>query len=271
MAQVYARRGAHVSILARRQELLDQTLAELEDLRVDGAQRFEARSVDVSDFRQVETAIDSLAADGYGVDLLVNAAGIVHCGYFEDIPMSAFHQVFDIDLFGTVHAVKAVLPTMMERKKGHIVNFSSIAGFLGTFGYTAYASAKFAVRGFTDALRDEVKPYGIYVSCVFPQDTDTPQVQQERQMQPLEARRVSESGMRLLDVHRVAESIVRGIERRQPNVLPGLKVRFFFPILDGPQFLTRLFRRYFIDRVIAQVLRERGLEAGRAGVPGLND
>ena len=231
MARLFVQRGAHVSILARRQALLDETLAELRALRASPIAAPGGRSVDVTDLPQLEQAIASLMADGYPADILVNAAGIVHCGYFEELPMSDFYRTVEVDLYGTVHAVKAVVPTMMERDKGHIVNFSSVSGFAASFGYTAYCAAKFGVRGFSDALRHELRPHGIHVSCVFPQDTDTPQLHQERADAALEARRISDGANDVLDVRQVARAIVRGIERRQRYILPGLQIKVFFPDL----------------------------------------
>lgn len=260
MARLYVQSGAHVSILARRQALLDETLAELAELRINESQRLEARSVDVSDFQQVEQAMDSLMANGYHADILINAAGIVHCGYFQDVSMADFYRTIEVDLYGTVNAARAVVPTMMKRQKGHIVNFSSVLGFTASFGYTSYCAAKFGVRGFSDALRHELKPHGIRVSCVFPQDTDTPQLHQEREMQPLEARYISEGANSILKVDQVAQSIVRGIERRKKYILPGFEIKLFFPVFNGPQFLSSFFAWFFVDRIVARVCRERKAE-----------
>ena len=167
------------------------------------------------------------------------------------------YNTVEVDLYGTVHAVKAVLPLMMERRSGHIVNFSSILGFMGSFGYASYCAAKFAVRGFSDVLRHEMKPHGIDVSVVFPQDTDTPQLHYERQIQPLEARRISEGGNRTLAADHVARLVVRGIERRKAYILPGLEARLSFAIFNGPSFLSSLFRWFLVDRVVARVCQER--------------
>lgn len=268
MAQLFVRHGAHVSLLARRREPLDETLAELAELRCSESQRLEARSVDVSDLEKIDEAVQSLMADGYPVDILVNAAGMVHCGYFENTSMADFYRTIEVDLYGTVNAVKAVVPTMIERKKGHIVNFSSVLGFAASFGYTAYCAAKFGVRGFSDALRHELKPYGIHVSCVFPQDTDTPQLYQERQMQPLEARRISEGANRAMKPQRVARTVIRDIARRRKYILPGLKIKLFFPVFDGPQFLSGFFAWYFIDRIVARVRREYGLDSDSSNLKG---
>jgi 3-dehydrosphinganine reductase len=252
-ARLLARRGAHVSIVARRQELLDETLAELELLRGDPAQRFQAASTDVTDWEQTRESLAALTAGGYPPDLLVNAAGFAHPGYVEELPLEVFRTTMDVDFFGTLHPIKAVLPAMIERRSGHVVNFSSMAGYLGVFGYTAYGAAKFAVRGFSDVLRQEMKPHGIHVSVVFPPDTDTPQLHYENQFKPLETRRIA-GAARALTADQVAQALVRGIERRQPYILPSFDARLSFLLTNG---FTGLLYWYF-DRVVAKARQERG-------------
>jgi len=256
-ARLLTRRGANVSLIARRQELLDETVTELESQRQSPAQRFQARSADVTDWEQTQAAIAALTADGLPPDILVNAAGFAHPGYVEELPLEIFHQTMDVDFFGTLHPIKAVLPAMMERRSGHIVNFSSVAGFLGVFGYTAYGAAKFAVRGFSDVLRQEMKPHGIHVSVIFPPDTDTPQLHYENQFKPLETRRIA-GAAQALKANQVAQALVRGIERRQAYILPSLDTKLYFLLSNGP---TGLFRWYF-NRVIAGARRERETQAG---------
>ena len=251
-ARLLTRRGAHVSIIARRQELLDETLAELQALRENPAQRLQIYSADVTDWEQTQQAIAALTADGYLPDILINAAGFAHPGYFEELSLDIFRHTMDADYFGTLHPIKAVLPMMMERRSGHIVNTSSVAGFLGVFGYTAYGAAKFAVRGFSDVLRQELKPHGIHVSVIFPPDTDTPQLHYENQFKPLETRRIA-GAAKALTADQVAQSLVRGIERRQVYILPSFDAKLYFLLSNG---LTGLFRWYF-DRVIAKARRER--------------
>ena len=251
-ARLLIRRGAHLSIIARRQELLDETLAELEALRDNPAQRLRAYSADVTDWEQTQQAIAALTADGYSPDILINAAGFAHPGYFEELPLDTFHKTMDTDFFGTLHPIKAVVPAMMEQRSGHIVNFSSVAGFLGVFGYTAYGAAKFAVRGFSDVLRQEMKPYGIHVSVIFQPDTDTPQLHYENQFKPLETRRIA-GAAKALTADQVAQALVRGIERRQVYILPSFDAKLYFLLSNG---FTGLFRWYF-DRVIAKARRER--------------
>jgi 3-dehydrosphinganine reductase len=195
-------------------------------------------------------------------DILINSAGIVHPGYFEELPLTAFRRQMDVNYFGTLHCVKAALPHMKARKDGHIVNISSIAGAIGSFGYTAYAPSKFAVLGFSEALRIELQPYGIGVSAVVPKDTDTPQLREDREMQPLETE-ISEGISKPENISRpseliaywllkllnssgepltpedVATAVIRGIRRERylivPDSLVGLAYRFrctLIPLLN---------------------------------------
>ena len=251
-ARLLTRRGTHVSIVARRQELLDETLGELQPLRQRPEQRLQVHSADVSDWDQAKEAIAALTGDGHPPDILINAAGYAHPGYCEELPLDVFRKTMDADFFGTLHPIKAVLPVMMERQSGHIVNFSSMAGFLGVFGYTAYSAAKFAVRGFSDVLRSEMKPHGVHVSVVFPPDTDTPQLHYENQFKPLETRRIA-GAAKALTADQVAQAVVRGIERRRVYILPGFDSKLAFLLTNG---FTNLFQWYF-DRVVAKTCQER--------------
>ena len=261
-ARLLTRHGAHVSIVARRQELLDETLAELEDWRGSQAQRLRAHAADVADWEQTQEAIAALTADGYPPDILINAAGVSRPGYFEELSPEIFRHLMDVDFFGTLYPIKAVLPSMIERHSGHIVTFSSIAGFVGVFGYTAYSAPKFAVRGLSDALRQEMKLYGIYVSTVFPPNTDTPGLEYENRFKPPETHRV-EGQAKTLSADQVAQAVVRGIERRKAYILPGLDTRFYFLLANGAVAIP-FFRWFFFDRIIARARRERDAPDSRS-------
>jgi 3-dehydrosphinganine reductase len=251
-ARLLTQRDADVSIIARRRELLDETLAELESLRENPSQRLRSHSADLTEWEQARKAIAELTADGHPPDILINAAGFAHPGYFEELPLDIFHTTMDIDYFGTVYTIKAAAPAMMEQRSGHIVNISSMAGHVGVFGYTAYSAAKFAVRGFSDALRQELKPYGIHVAVVFPPDTDTPQLHYENQFKPLETRRISGS-VKALTADQVAQAIVRGIERRESYILPNFDARATFMLCDGLGGIIR----WYCDLTVAKARRER--------------
>ena len=114
----------------------------------------------------------------------------------QDLEPELFRQLMDVNYFGTVNVVRAVVPSMIERRRGSIVGVSSAAGLVGVFGYSAYTPTKFAVRGFLETLRAELAPYGIHVGCSFPPDTDTPQLADEEQYKPKETKAIASVGRR---------------------------------------------------------------------------
>lgn len=143
-------------------------------------------SADVTDAQTLIELHEKYVRNHDTPDILINCAGVARPGYVEEIPLDVYKWTMDIDYHGTVNTIKVLLPGMIERGSGHIVNFSSLAGVIGVFGYTAYSGAKFAIKGFSDALRTELKPKGIKVSIVYPPDTDTPQLAWENQYKPFE-------------------------------------------------------------------------------------
>ena len=167
----------------------------------------------------------------------------------------AVHKTMYIDYFGTLYTTKTAVPMMIERKSGHIVNFSSGAGFLGVFGYSAYSAAKFAVRGFSDVLRSELKPYGVHVHVVFPPDTDTPQLHEENKIKPPETREIVGKQVKLLQPEDVAREVIRGIERHKYIIIPGFESKLYFLLTNG----IIAFSRWYFDRIIASSRKKRGL------------
>ncbi|XP_023608423.1 3-ketodihydrosphingosine reductase isoform X4 [Myotis lucifugus] len=106
--------------------------------------------------------------------MLVNCAGMSISGKFEDLEVSTFEKLMSINYLGSVYPSRAVITTMKERRVGRIVFLASQAGQVGLFGFTAYSSSKFAIKGLAEALQMEVKPYNVYVTVAYPPDTDTP-------------------------------------------------------------------------------------------------
>jgi 3-dehydrosphinganine reductase len=212
--------GARVSVLA----LPDDDLADTErELRSRGAVVATA-GLDVADPAAVDTAVRDVTAELGPCDVLLTCAGMAHPGYFERLDDRIFRRTMEVDYFGTLYAIRAVVPTMIERRRGSVVGISSGAGLVGIFGYTAYGPAKFAVRGLLESLRCELAPYGIHVGCVCPPDTDTPQLAYENQFKPDETRAISGT-IKPLSADRVAASIIRGIERHEFLILPDWRSR----------------------------------------------
>jgi len=238
-ARLAAGRGAKVSLIARRADVLDQAAAQLRDA---GGQ-VAAAAADVADAAQVGTAVSALTAALGPVDVVVCSAGQARPGYFEQLDPDLFHQMMDVNYFGTVNVVRAVVPSMIERRRGSIVGVSSAAGLVGVFGYTAYAPTKFAVRGFLESLRGELVPYGIHVGCSFPPDTDTPQLADENQYKPKETKAISGT-IKPLSAERVATSIVEGIEKERFLIIPDASTKGLAKIAGlAPGLVSRVMDR----------------------------
>jgi 3-dehydrosphinganine reductase len=220
LAQQLAERGARVWLLARRPEQLEVACREI-------GQGCRSLAVDVADWEQVRRAVEQITKETGTPDLVFNSAGVTRPGYVQDLDVEVFRQMIEINYMGTVHVVKSVLPGMLRRGSGWIVNISSAAGFLGVFGYTAYGASKFAVRGFSDALRAELKPHGIRVALVFPPDTDTPQLAYEQPFKPAETKALS-GNTGILSAEQVAGAVLRGMRRQRYAIVPGSENRLFY-------------------------------------------
>lgn len=125
-------------------------------------------SLDVTNEEQAKAAVDAAIAHFGGVDVLVNNAGYGNISPVEDTPLDDFRAQIETNLFGVIIMTKAVLPYFRERKSGHIIQVTSIAGRLGPIGRAPYAAAKFGVEGFSESLAKEIGPLGVKVTIVEP-------------------------------------------------------------------------------------------------------
>jgi NAD(P)-dependent dehydrogenase (short-subunit alcohol dehydrogenase family) len=126
-----------------------------------------ALPLDVTDARQVREAVDAAVAEG-PVDVLVNNAGHGLVGALEELSDEEIHEVLAVNLLGALAVTRAVLPHMRARRRGHIVQMSSVGGVIGNPGHAIYATSKFALEGASEALAGEVAPLGIRVTIVEP-------------------------------------------------------------------------------------------------------
>lgn len=172
---------------------------------------------DVGDESQVQAAVAEAVEHHGPCDLLITSAGIARPGHFLELAGDQFERQMRINYFGTLYAIQAVAPSMIERRRGGIVAISSAAGLLGVFGYAAYGPTKYAVRGLCDVLRTEFKPHGVYIGCVFPTDVDTPQFAGEQPYLPAETKAISGT-VKPISADKVADAILRGIDRRRANI-----------------------------------------------------
>ncbi|HVN54762.1 MAG TPA: SDR family oxidoreductase [Anaerolineaceae bacterium] len=229
-ARAFARQGSNVWILSRNADRLSAALKTIEADRIGSSQSFGCLTADVANADQVIPVIHDFIHSVGTPDYLINSAGVAEPGYVEEQDLAVFRQMMEINYFGTVHAIRAVVPAMLARKSGHIVNFCSIAGIIGIYGYSSYGASKFAVKGFSDTLRLELKHYGIHVTLVIPADTDTPQLEYENKFKPAETLALEKAGgaSRPLLPEQVASDILKGISRNKQTVLPGVDAKWMY-------------------------------------------
>lgn len=127
-----------------------------------------ARLLDVTDFSAIDGVVAEVEATIGPIDVLVNNAGYGHEGVMEESSLEAMRHQFDVNVFGAVAMMKAVLPGMRQRRRGHIINITSMGGFITMPGITYYCGSKFALEGISEALGKEVQPFGIVVTAVAP-------------------------------------------------------------------------------------------------------
>ncbi len=225
-ARLLSQEGANVWLIARNPERLQSALAQVQSICHSPEQCYGIVTADVTKIDEAEKAVAEVTRACGEPDILINCAGDVHPELFQDTSLQTMRWHMEVDYFGTVYVTKACLPSMIRRRSGYIVNVSSVYGFLGGYGYSAYCASKFAVRGFSDALRAELKPLGIGVSIVFPQNTSTPQLEREVGLRSPIMKAMDTT--KVISAEEVAKAIVRGIIRRQYVILCGTEAKFLF-------------------------------------------
>lgn len=232
-----ARHGADVIVLARRAERLDELVKEIQQF---GA-RAEAVVGDITEPKTRQSAIDCAVERFGGLDILVNNAGIAASGRFEDASRERLHRIFEVNLFALMELTRDAIPLLKGGNKPIVVNMGSIVGHIALPNFTEYSAAKFAVRGFTEALRAEMFPSGVDVLLVSPATVET----------EIWDRMIEETGKTSWRASRgatpefVARRTVQAIRQGRREVLPGMYPKVV-------HFANRLF-----PSVVAWVMERR--------------
>ena len=216
-----------LTILSRQKERLAEASDQLQQLPGSHATQIITLQADITKRDEISLVLDDYLREYGNPDIVINCAGAAHPGTFTSLDPEIFDWLMNVNYFGTVNVLKSLVPGMKSRKSGIIVNISSIAGFLGIYGYTAYSASKFAITGFSDALRSELKPYGIQLSIVFPPDTKTPQLDYEDQFKPYITQQLS-STANLMSAENVAKEILKKVAKRKYMILPGSEGKLLF-------------------------------------------
>ncbi|MGV9663422.1 SDR family oxidoreductase [Nocardia niigatensis] len=245
-AELFARKGARVAIAD-----VDTAAARAAAAALD-ARAFE---LDVRD----RTRWDKVVADFGPVDILVNNAGVMPAGAFLDEPDTVGHTTMDVNVWGLIHGMRAVVPGMIERGRGHVVNVASLAGKIPIPGLAVYNASKFAAVGLSAATRLEFAPRGVSVSCVMPSAVRT----------RLSSGLALGGGMPTVDPEDVAVAVLGTVRTRRAEVaVPNFLGPIDVALAAAPEPAVRLVRRLFNgDRALHpadEQLRSRYEEQVRA-------
>ncbi|WP_416148009.1 3-ketoacyl-ACP reductase [Salipaludibacillus sp. HK11] len=164
-----AKEGVELGLIARSEESFESIRKELTDL---GA-TFVTAVADVSQESNVERAVKNIRDHLGDIDILINNAGVGTYGNFQETSTDEWKKVLDTNVMGTVHVTKAILPDMINKNHGDIINISSMSGLKGTAGSSAYSASKFAVIGLSESLMQEVRRNNIRVSVLTPSLVET--------------------------------------------------------------------------------------------------
>lgn len=169
LAIALAKEGVNVALLARTAADLQAVADEVENEGVKAV----IIPADVSNIRSVNSAVESAIASLGSIDILVNNAGIAAFGGFLDLSPEEWEKIIRVNLFGPYYTTRAILPSMIERKAGDIINISSTAGLRGAAQTSAYSASKFALIGLSESLMQEVRKHNIRVTTLTPSTVAT--------------------------------------------------------------------------------------------------
>ena len=186
------------------------------------------RLLDVTDAAAIDALVASVEADIGAIDVLVNNAGYGHEGILEESTLADLRQQFEVNVFGPAALIKAVLPHMRARRRGHILNITSMGGFITMPGIAWYCGSKFALEGISEVLAKEVAGFGIHVTAVAPGSFRTDwagrsMVRSPRAIgdydalfDPIRSAREAKSGQQLGDPMKAAQAMLQLIDSPAP-------------------------------------------------------
>jgi NADP-dependent 3-hydroxy acid dehydrogenase YdfG len=192
--------------------------------------------LDVADRQSVAAFLDAVESNLGPIDVLINNAGVMHLGRFEDESAAATAQQVSVNLLGVINGVKEVIPRMRARARGHVINVASVLGRSGLPGAATYAATKHGVCGLSEAVRAELRGSGIAVTVVLPHTVATELASGFRDLR---------FGLGPVTPEQVATSIARAIERRTPTVW----VPRWHALLHGSRALAPVPGRLVVDRL----------------------
>ena len=241
IAKKIASLGSNVFIIARDKKALKNAQDEI--TRTHNQIICKTYSADVTDLKKVTLAIQAARNSFSKIDGLINNAGTAYPEYFENIPIAQFERLMQVDYMGSVYFTKGLIEYIQPH--GFVSFTSSVVGYMGIFGYSAYAGPKFALIGLAECLRQELKSRQISVSVLCPPDTETPGYAEEQKTKPFETQKLSESA-KLISAAAVADKYIKKLRKRKFIITVNFESALFYKINGAFPGVVRT----MIDRMI---------------------
>lgn len=257
LAQQLAAAGARLALADVNEAGLQETA---QFVQTRGAQ-CSLHHVDVSDEARMQAFVQEVLREHQRVNLVINNAGVALLGTFEQLTTAEMAWLMGINFWGVVYGTKYFLPVLRQQPAAHLVNISSVFGLVGFPGQSAYNASKFAVRGFTEALRHELEGSTVRVSCVHPGGIKTNIARAARPAAAFAASRVSHETSNFdklapTTAEQAAARILRGIVRNEPRILIGSDAWFIDRLQRWlPVSYWRVFRPFFERKLGEQVFK----------------
>jgi 3-dehydrosphinganine reductase len=248
-----SRRGAKVAIAARDEARLASAADEIRKAGGGGDAVVVPVAMDVTSTSSVEAGVKQALEALGGVDVVVNNAGYAQPGYIDQLTEADYVAMLEVNYLGAVRVIRALLPHFMERRQGAIVNVTSMLGFMGTFGYSAYCGSKYALSGYTEALRQDMLPFGVSVHLCYPPTTKTPGLDKENENKPPEAWAI-EGSSRAFGPEAVANAILDGVQNKRFHIVVGMDSGLIWLAQRFAPWLVR----WSIDGILMKHLKQHG-------------
>ncbi len=241
LARQLAARASTLILVARREERLAQLRDEL------SAQhpklQVALRQSDLSKEEEIRGLLGWMESEKFAIDLLINNAGLGDLGPFVTADAERLERMMQVNMVALTRLTRALLPAMIAKKRGAILNVSSSASFLPIPNFAVYAATKAYVTSFSEALRSELRGTGVGVTALCPGPVETEFTQVARRQS--QSGEVPGSGLARVPVEEVAAAALRGLERDQPIVIPGALMKFGMTLVRlTPMPLLRLAGRF---------------------------
>lgn len=234
-------KGAILCLVARDENKLKQAAENLQYKKPGSLVQYYA--CDVSNYDELKTTVQKIADTNKRIDWVISNAGIAESGRFESQPISVMRHVMDVNYWGSVNLALLTLPYLKQSSGAALAFVSSVAGYVGLFGYTHYTHSKFALSGLAECLRMEFADYNIPVTVIYPPDTETPMREREKATTLPECMALS-AGAKEVSASAVATKLVDAMingqfeaylnfESRLIRILRGVAPGMLWSTVDG--------------------------------------